>query len=148
MLNFLSFNKYFVDDFKPASVDKGKEGCIEVGDGNEVTVTLPHVAGSKTSCTVYKGSKKPVQKECVLIYDHNTGELTLERITSQLQVKKTRMSGNIPATAFAVLPPPPKVPKLSSKKPVAAKPPPRPLPVAKPEAEDPIMPSIKVYLII
>lgn len=81
-------------DFKPASVDNQREGVLEIGSGNEVTISLPNVQGSKTPCTVYKGNKKPVQKECVLIYDNITGEFTLERMTSQIQVKKTRDSGN------------------------------------------------------
>lgn len=79
-----------IDDFKPASVDQNQEGELEVGEANEITVTLPNVQQSKTACTVYKGSKKPIQKECVLIYDKVTGEFTLEKIASQIQVKKTR----------------------------------------------------------
>lgn len=31
------------DDFKPASVDTSKEASVEVGKGNQVTVTVPHV---------------------------------------------------------------------------------------------------------
>ena len=31
------------DDFKPASVDPSRESCVEVGEGNQVTVTVPHV---------------------------------------------------------------------------------------------------------
>lgn len=81
-------------DFKPASVDNQREGVLEIGGGNEVTISLPNVQGSKTPCTVYKGNKRPVQKECVLIYDNITGEFTLERMASQIQVKKTRDSGN------------------------------------------------------
>lgn len=81
-------------DFKPASVDNQREGVLEIGSGNEVTISLPNVQGSKTPCTVYKGNKRPVQKECVLIYDNITGEFTLERMTSQIQVKKHRDSGN------------------------------------------------------
>uniref|UniRef100_H2YGY1 Transcription elongation factor Eaf N-terminal domain-containing protein n=1 Tax=Ciona savignyi TaxID=51511 RepID=H2YGY1_CIOSA len=81
-------------DFKPASVDSNQEGQIDVGDNNDVTITLPHSQGSKS---VYKGSKKPVQKECVLIFDPSTGTFTLERITSQIQVKKTRQA---PSTKF------------------------------------------------
>nr|XP_039273112.1 ELL-associated factor 1-like [Styela clava] len=107
-------------DFKPASVDKNQAGQLEVGDTNEVTVSLPHMVGSKTPCTVYKGSKKPAQKDCVLIFDHNTGEFTLERISSQIQVKKTRVAGNNSNnfSSHPVLAPgPPKLPKtlLSSK---------------------------------
>lgn len=34
------------DDFKPASVDTSKEAKVEVGEGHQVTVTVPHVAVS------------------------------------------------------------------------------------------------------
>ena len=46
--------------------------------------------GSGTSHTVYKGNKRPCQKECVLIIDHKTGEITLERLAADLRLKKTR----------------------------------------------------------
>lgn len=70
-------------------MDLNQEGLVEVGDSNEVTITLPHTQGLK-NCTVYKGSKKPVQKECVLVYDPQSSTFVLERISSQIQVKKTR----------------------------------------------------------
>ncbi|XP_041366068.1 ELL-associated factor 2-like [Gigantopelta aegis] len=81
-------------DFKPASVDPSRESCVEVGEGHQVTVTVPHVQGSGTSHTVYKGNKKPCPKECVLIIDHDTGTFTLERLASAVQLKKTRMEGS------------------------------------------------------
>ncbi|CAL1528806.1 unnamed protein product [Lymnaea stagnalis] len=81
-------------DFKPASVDTNKEACVEVGKGNQVTVTVPHVEGSGISHTVFKGNKQPVMKECVLIIDHNTGTFTLEQLTSKITVKKTRLDGS------------------------------------------------------
>ncbi|KAH9518366.1 ELL-associated factor 2 [Bulinus truncatus] len=88
---FWSFSK---DDFKPASVDTNKEACVEVGGGNQVTVTVPHVEGSGITHTVFKGNKQPVMKECVLIIDHNTGTYTLEKLTSKITVKKTRLDGS------------------------------------------------------
>ncbi|XP_078485086.1 uncharacterized protein LOC100184137 isoform X2 [Ciona intestinalis] len=102
-------------DFKPASVDLNQEGQIDVGENNDVTVTLPHSQGSQS---VYKGSKKPVQKECVLIYDPSSGSFTLERITSQIQVKKTRQAGNIKPQQTSTLPPanPLKMPKKKATK--------------------------------
>ncbi|KAI8792805.1 ELL-associated factor 1-like isoform X2 [Biomphalaria glabrata] len=81
-------------DFKPASVDTNKEACVEVGGGNQVTVTVPHVEGSGVTHTVFKGNKQPVMKECVLIIDHNTGTYTLEKLTSKITVKKTRLDGS------------------------------------------------------
>lgn len=39
---------------------------------------------------MFKGSQKPCQKECVLIIDRITGEITLEKLSTNIQVKKTR----------------------------------------------------------
>ncbi|XP_044741212.1 ell-associated factor Eaf-like [Chrysoperla carnea] len=77
-------------DFKPASVDVNKSATIDVGSNNQITVNVPHLDGAGTSQTVFKGSQKPYQKECVLIIDKSTGKITLERLTSNIQVKKTR----------------------------------------------------------
>jgi len=77
-------------DFKPASVDINKMATVAVGKANDVTVTVPHLDGSGVSQTVFKGPQKPFQKECVLIIDRDTGEITLEKISSTIQVKKTR----------------------------------------------------------
>ena len=51
---------------------------------------MPHVESSGTSETVFKGSKDPAAKECLLIIDHNTGKITLERISQKIRVKKYR----------------------------------------------------------
>lgn len=40
--------------------------------------------------TVFKGNKRPYQKDCVLIINHDTGEYVLEKLSSSIQVKKTR----------------------------------------------------------
>ncbi|XP_052794451.1 ELL-associated factor 1-like [Mya arenaria] len=74
-------------DFKPASVDTSREANLEIGEGHHVTLTVPNVDGSGI---VYKGNKRPVQKECVLIIDHDTGTFTLERLSNNINVKKTR----------------------------------------------------------
>jgi len=81
-------------DFKPASVDINQTGRVEVTDKHQVEIELPHQKGSKNASTVYKGSTKPVQKECILIIDPETGSITLERITSQIQVKKIRLASD------------------------------------------------------
>ncbi|XP_059474537.1 ELL-associated factor 1 [Neocloeon triangulifer] len=80
-------------DFKPASVDVQKMAKVEVGSTNNITVTVPNVEGATVGQTVFRGNQKPYQKECVLIIDHNTGEITLERLNSNIQVKKTRCEG-------------------------------------------------------
>ncbi|XP_050302129.1 ell-associated factor Eaf [Anthonomus grandis grandis] len=77
-------------DFKPASVDTNKKATLDVGDNSQVTVTVPHLDGAGTTQTVFKGSQRPYTKECVLIIDRVTGELTLEKLTCNIQLKKTR----------------------------------------------------------
>ncbi|KAG7469853.1 hypothetical protein MATL_G00133330 [Megalops atlanticus] len=81
-------------DFKPASIDLTCEGELQVGKGDEVTITLPHIPGSTPPMTVFKGNKRPYQKDCVLIMNHDTGEFMLEKLSSSIQVKKTRAEGS------------------------------------------------------
>ncbi|XP_034278573.1 ELL-associated factor 2 [Pantherophis guttatus] len=81
-------------DFKPASIDTSCEGNLEVGKGEQVTVMLPNIEGSTPPVTVFKGSKKPYQKECILIINHDTGECRLEKLSSNITVKKTRGEGS------------------------------------------------------
>lgn len=77
-------------DFKPASVDVSKVAKVDVGTNNMMTVTVPHLDGAGIPHTVFKGNQRPYQKECVLIIDRVTGEITLEKLTANIQVKKTR----------------------------------------------------------
>lgn len=77
-------------DFKPASVDVNKIANVEVGANHQVTVTVPHLDGAGIPQTVFKGPQRPYQKECVLIIDRVTGAVTLEKLSSNIQVKKTR----------------------------------------------------------
>ncbi|KAL6100347.1 eaf2 [Pungitius sinensis] len=81
-------------DFKPASIDTTCEGELEVGKGEQVTITLPNLEGSSTPVTVFKGSKRPYMKECILIVNHDTGEYRLEKLNSNIAVKKTRAEGS------------------------------------------------------
>ncbi|XP_035949628.2 ELL-associated factor 2 [Halichoerus grypus] len=81
-------------DFKPASIDTSCEGELEVGKGEQVTITLPNIEGSTPPVTVFKGSKKPYLKECILIINHDTGECRLEKLSSNITVKKTRVEGS------------------------------------------------------
>lgn len=78
-------------DFKPASVDVNKMATVAMGNMGSVTVTVPHLDGAGTPHTIFKGSRRPYAKECVLIIDRNTGEITLEKLSYNIQVKKTRM---------------------------------------------------------
>ncbi|XP_076974299.1 ELL-associated factor 2 isoform X3 [Tamandua tetradactyla] len=84
------------DDFKPASIDTSCEGDLEVGKGEQVTITLPNIEGSTPPVTVFKGSKKPYLKECILIINHDTGECRLEKLSSNITVKKTRLQESNP----------------------------------------------------
>lgn len=88
-------------DFKPASVDHSREATLDVGESNEVNITFPNIENKGPDSTVFGGSKKPYQKECVLIFDHRTGEFTLERLSCNIQVKRQRQEG----TSKAQLPP-------------------------------------------
>ncbi|XP_074550388.1 ELL-associated factor 2 [Halichoeres trimaculatus] len=81
-------------DFKPASIDTTCEGELEVGKGEQVTITLPNLEGSNAPVTVFKGSKRPYMKECILIVNHDTGEYRLEKLNSNIVVKKTRAEGS------------------------------------------------------
>lgn len=81
-------------DFKPASIDTTCEGELEVGKGEQVTITLPNLEGSNAPVTVFKGSKRPYMKECILIVNHDTGEYRLEKLNSNIAVKKTRAEGS------------------------------------------------------
>jgi ELL-associated factor len=73
-------------DFKPANVDLDQVATLEVGANDDVTLDVPSDGGA----TTFRGSQKPHLKECVLIIDHKTGEITIERLGSQMQLKKTR----------------------------------------------------------
>ncbi len=95
-------------DFKPASIDHSQCGVVEHGaptvsgpDGpgeNEdsntgadgVSVYLPNAPGSASTHTAFKGSRRPTQKECVLVVNRRTGQITLERVNSSVTLKKTR----------------------------------------------------------
>lgn len=89
-------------DFKPASVDTSKPATLEVGTNKQVTVTVPHLDSSGVPNTVFKGNQRDyTRKECVLIIDRVTGEITLEKLNSNVQVKKTRTENKV------VQPPPP-----------------------------------------
>ncbi|KAF3827121.1 hypothetical protein GH733_002607, partial [Mirounga leonina] len=113
-------------DFKPASIDTSCEGELQVGKGDEVTITLPHIPGSTPPMTVFKGNKRPYQKDCVLIINHDTGEYVLEKLSSSIQVKKTRAEGSskIQARMEQQAPRPPQ--------PSQPPPPPPPLPFRAP----------------
>lgn len=109
-------------DFKPASVDTTKMATVDVLPNNEVNVTVPHCDGAGGAQTsIFRGPKKPYTKECVLIIDHNTGEITLERLSHNIQLKKTRMeSVSKPNSSFSPSDSAPQGPTTHSKRPSPA----------------------------
>ncbi|PIK62237.1 putative ELL-associated factor 2-like [Apostichopus japonicus] len=81
-------------DFKPASIDHSKAASLDMKDGSEVNISFPNdESKGGPSSTNFKGPMKPCQKDCVLIYDHRSGEFTLERLTSNINVKIQRLEG-------------------------------------------------------
>ncbi|XP_028391628.1 ELL-associated factor 2-like [Dendronephthya gigantea] len=84
-------------DFKPASVDTSQSGNLDVGKNGEVNVSLPNTQDSGT--TVYRGSKKPCPKECILVVDKEKRTITLERLASTVQLKKIRSASGSNAKA-------------------------------------------------
>nr|CAG4638856.1 EOG090X0IV9 [Cyclestheria hislopi] len=115
-------------DFKPASVDTSKMATVDILPNNEVTVTVPHCDGAGTAQTsVFRGPKKPYTKECVLIIDHSTGEITLERLSHNIQLKKTRAEGSSkaarPVSPVETLQQPPNFTQLKKPSPLRKSPP-------------------------
>lgn len=78
-----------------------------MGRNGKVTIALPNVEGAQGGHTesVYQGPMKPHQKECVLIIDHETGQITLERLAQSMIVKKTRANSNSSIANATKLPP-------------------------------------------
>ncbi|TMW43047.1 hypothetical protein DOY81_011874, partial [Sarcophaga bullata] len=56
--------------------------------------------------TIYKGNQKKYTKECILIFDKITGDITLEKLNHNIQVKKTREMTNKPSVPTPVAMPP------------------------------------------
>ncbi|XP_017093709.2 ell-associated factor Eaf isoform X1 [Drosophila bipectinata] len=77
-------------DFKPASVDTSRMASVDVGSNNQVTVIVPNSESSGVPHTVYKGNQREHAKECLMIYDKETGAITIEKLNHNIQVKKTR----------------------------------------------------------
>ncbi|CAJ0942766.1 unnamed protein product, partial [Mesorhabditis belari] len=76
-------------DFKPQSVSSDTDSFIAIGSNGDVQVVMPT---SSHDLTVFKGSQKAVkaEKECLLFFDPATGSIRLEKLNSNITVKKTR----------------------------------------------------------
>lgn len=79
--------------FKPASVDSDEPAALELTKSGQVTILAPNVGGSISSQTVFRGHRRPHVKECLLVIDHNTGEIVLQKLTDNITVKATRGVG-------------------------------------------------------
>lgn len=91
---------FSLDDFKPASVDTSKPGKLDVSSNYQVTVTVPHLENSGVPNTVFKGPTRDYsKKDCLLIICRDTNEFTLERLTCNVNVKKTRSENSSKASA-------------------------------------------------
>lgn len=67
--------------------------------------------GSGVPNTIFKGNQRDyTKKECVLIFNRETNEITLEKLSSNIQVKKTRTD----SSSSKSQPPPPAVTSSSS----------------------------------
>ncbi len=64
-------------DFLPASVDREQPGTITITNDKDVGVVLPNVPRAEQSTTLLKGNMRPVQKECLLIYNKVVSSLVL-----------------------------------------------------------------------
>lgn len=48
-MSIIRFGFLNLDDFKPASIDMSCEGDLEVGKGEQVTITLPNIEVSEVA---------------------------------------------------------------------------------------------------
>ena len=70
-----------------AGAQQAKTKAAEVEERSGVSVPLPHTNG--VDATKYTGPAKEANpRECILIIDHETGELTLERLSNQVKIEE------------------------------------------------------------
>uniref|UniRef100_A0A2P2IED5 Ell-associated factor Eaf n=1 Tax=Hirondellea gigas TaxID=1518452 RepID=A0A2P2IED5_9CRUS len=77
-------------DFKPPSAEKSTT-TLELGPDNNVSINV--YQNNNDENTLYKGSVQEGSKDCFLIIDHVTGEITLEKVSNIIRVKRTREAG-------------------------------------------------------
>ncbi|CAD5212182.1 unnamed protein product [Bursaphelenchus xylophilus] len=77
-------------DFKPKSIGGETETYVSINNNDDVQIAI--ASEGRDDITMYKGAKKPIKdgKECFLIFDESTGEMRLEKISSNINVKQTR----------------------------------------------------------
>uniref|UniRef100_A0A0N4ZEV4 Ell-associated factor Eaf n=1 Tax=Parastrongyloides trichosuri TaxID=131310 RepID=A0A0N4ZEV4_PARTI len=78
-------------DFRPASISNGgSEMFLQFSDNNYVNVAVENETNN--SLVLYKGSNNKIgnKKECIMLLDPNTNQLTIEKLNSQMRVKYLR----------------------------------------------------------
>ncbi|KAI6195420.1 Ell-associated factor Eaf [Aphelenchoides besseyi] len=78
-------------DFKPKSVvSESAETFIAISENDEVQIAFAN--GEPDSLTMYKCTSKSSRdgKDCLLIFDEETGEMNLEVLASTFNMKQTR----------------------------------------------------------
>jgi len=84
-------------DYKPHRIDYDKQGILDTSDASKCYIHLPLVeeASSSRASSTFKGNRQDLQsngvsKECILVIDREAGTITLEHVTSKIDVKQTR----------------------------------------------------------
>ncbi|KAL3070902.1 hypothetical protein niasHS_017027 [Heterodera schachtii] len=80
-------------DFKPASISSEASEAYVVQSQNQNENNFQVVVfGEAQKKTIFKGAKKEIKgdKECLLVYNRKSKELCLERVSANINVKKTR----------------------------------------------------------
>lgn len=78
------------DDFKPSNEEFNESAIMEITPTNQVTVKYPQSENEGTTDFMYSGTMRQFPKEYFLVIDHVTGEVTLERLTANIQLKRTK----------------------------------------------------------
>lgn len=82
---------HLIDDFRPGTEAVEETSSLTITDSDQVTLTTHSGTNENNgSQTQYKGSVKPYEKECILVVNNLTGEIRLEKLSRNIQLKKTR----------------------------------------------------------
>ncbi|CAA7269011.1 unnamed protein product [Cyclocybe aegerita] len=77
-------------NFKPSSIDNTKPASIEIKKGTENSQVVAEYPSkeSNNEVHVFNGTEQPAKDiECILIYDEDTGQYTLEKLDSFVTLK-------------------------------------------------------------
>ena len=90
MLNIVDIFHYVADDFKPSSEEYNESAMMDITSTNQVTLKYPQSSNEGSSDFMYSGTMKQFPKEYFLVIDHVTGDVTLEKLTATIQLKRTK----------------------------------------------------------